>query len=130
MSIDSISASTTFYKGQRAPCVPQCYILSQVGVRFSFVTVPNEAPFHRCHQDSGTRSMLSLSHLPNTLLSAIKVLRGGPVLCQWTPLPLIMERGNWSLISSPQDCYQLGRVSPQCLLYDFTSRRGMVSWLS
>jgi hypothetical protein len=39
MSIDSISAPTTFYKGLRAPCVPQCFILSQVGVRFSFVTV-------------------------------------------------------------------------------------------
>ena len=39
MPIDSISAPRTFYKGLRAPCVPQCFILSQVGVRFSFETV-------------------------------------------------------------------------------------------
>jgi hypothetical protein len=88
----SISAPTTFYKGLRAPFVAQCYLLSQVGVRFSSVTV--RKLLHHCYQEH-----VITSPLPNTLLSATKIFRGGPVLCQCMPLPLIMERGNCSLIS-------------------------------
>jgi hypothetical protein len=113
------SASTTFYKGLRAPYVYQCYILSQVGVRLSSVLIPKLLP----PLPPGFRNQehVITSHLLNTLLSAIKSLAGKSGTLSVDTLGV--DHGQRQFVSYLESAGLLSArpsLSLQCLLCDFT----------